>query len=189
MVLDLGKALAADAEARSVAEHEVAAQAPADEEADRVAGKRRDPDDRDREHDRRLTLAGDRTAEDDHRLSGNHQPDERSGLEEGEYADQSVGPVTEYPRDFAQQRLEVDLREAARYDGVADDKRDQEHGDNESAPARVLRKLHVGTPSGASPRAIGVAMIGLGSRPESDDADRAHLRLTVGSRSQRARGR
>ena len=78
---------------RPVAEDEVPPEPAAEQEAHRVAGPGAEPDDRDRQLDRVLALAGDRAAEDHRRLAGEDEADEGAGLEEGEQADQQVGPA------------------------------------------------------------------------------------------------
>ena len=70
-----------------------------------------EPDDRDRQHDRRRPLPGDGARKDHERLARGDQPDEGTGLEEGEHADDDVGPLAEDVGEVLQQLLEVDLRE------------------------------------------------------------------------------
>ncbi len=86
-----------DPEPRPVPDQEAAAEPGAEHEADRVAeegGKPGDPED---QRKRDVALAGDCAAEQHRELAGGDQADESPGLEEGEDADQEVGPRAETP--------------------------------------------------------------------------------------------
>src|SRR6201999_4227031 len=95
VVLDFFEALVADPDPRPVAEHELAPEPAAEEEAGRVAEPGREPGDRDQQVDVDRALAGDGAAEQHHRLAGDDEADESTGLGEGEDADEQVGPGAE----------------------------------------------------------------------------------------------
>ena len=89
-------------------EHELAAEAAADEEAGRVARPGGEPGDRDQQVDVDRALPGDGAAEQHHRLAGDDEADEGAGLGEGEGADEQVGPGAERVGDVLEQLLQVD---------------------------------------------------------------------------------
>ena len=108
--LDLGEALRRDPQLRSVAEDEVPPEPGAKDEAHRVTGPGAEPDHRDHQLDRVLTLAGERPADDHRRLAGEDEADEGAGLEEGEQADQRVAPVPEVVGEVGEKALDVEAR-------------------------------------------------------------------------------
>ena len=129
VVLDLFEALVADPEPGAVLDHELAAEAAADEEAGRVAEPGREPGDGDQQVDVDRALAGDGAAEQHHRLAGDDEADEGAGLGEGEDPDQQVGPGAERVGDVFQQVLEVEVAELLAEQVVAD--RDRRDGDRD----------------------------------------------------------
>ena len=86
-----------------------APQPGAQEVAARVPEEGGQPDDPDRQHDRRRPLAGDRAGDHDDRLAGSDQPDERARLEECEHADDQIGPGAERVGDVLEHLLRVDV--------------------------------------------------------------------------------
>ena len=129
--LDLVQALLGDLDPAAVADEELAAQAPAEEERGRVAGHRRRPGDGDDGEDRDAALTRDDAAEQQRGLARHDEADEGAGLEEREDADEHVGPRPEGGADVLDRLLEVgEVDRAAAVDrgGGDDDEGDRARG-------------------------------------------------------------
>ncbi len=140
VVLDLLEALVGDPHARAVLEDEAAAEPPADEEAHAVPGPGGEPGDRDQQVDVDRTLARDGTAEQHHGLTRDHEADAGAGLEEGEGADEEVGPGAERVGDVLQHLLQVVVRDQPADQVVAGDHGGGDQRDREALAAAAFRK-------------------------------------------------
>src|SRR5262249_51643454 len=109
VVLDLLEARLADPEPLAVLDQEAAPEPGTEHEADRVAREGAEPGDRQDHRQGDVPLTRDRPAEHHRELARSDQPDEGPGLEEGQRADQQVGPGPQALREVLDRLLEVEV--------------------------------------------------------------------------------
>jgi hypothetical protein len=90
-----------------VRDQEAAPELAAESEAREVAGRGGQPDEDEHQAELDLALRRHHAAQHHGRLARGDEPDERAGLEEGERADQRVGPRAERVRQVGERRVEV----------------------------------------------------------------------------------
>ena len=95
----------------AVLDQEAAPELAAERERREVAERRGGPGDREHRDEVDAALRGHHAAEHDRRLTRRDEPDEGAGLEEGERADEQVGPGAERLGEVGEDLLEVRRRD------------------------------------------------------------------------------
>ena len=167
-----------DSQPRSMLQDERPTEPAAEHEADRVARRCREPDERDQRQQLDRALRGQDAADDDRGLAGHEQPHHGSGLEERQPADQEIRPGAQSCACALYRSLDVgdvEHLEAVGDDGRAcDDSGDREPGARGRDPS---------VPPGLSPPPAQAAD---GDRDADDRGQGAHDFSVVASPCSRA---